>query len=534
MPAQLLIISYLLTITCIVAIAVYSFYSFFSTKETNIYKQAMNMATEGKYLDARAMLREHLKKNPKNPLVHFYIAQIYNMQGNLAEELNHIKQLKNINIFPPPLNPVEIFLQTATTCYEENELASAFENFLNVLQYDPNHEVALAHIAFLAIGQENFRIAEKYFSRLVKLVPQVKEYHIGRGIGLEMLKSNYSITEFSQALDIDSNDQTALFLKSLACFHQRRTQEAQNDIEKLINIENLDVHIRYIAHKLAVVIYYLENNLAKAINYAEVCVTLSTQNEWYTKEKYDAYLSLALLSLIRKNLPRTIECLLEMEDLNPGDVLVNQLSIFRQDLEDGNASFDEPGENGFHFNAYMQDWLRDRFSEHMAYDLSGLAENTKFEVPDFFPAENDGSRKDKLVETEDSDDEYEKLIDRFCTLNKQKFEDTCQKIVNTMDFTIIKDMNYRPNDGMDYICKHTQDKNTKALFRIRQWNNQPISDIFLREQQDIMNKETVQLGFIIAGTELTYGAEKALEKLNNITVIYKKQFANLIKKVMPY
>ena len=351
MPEIVLTISFIIVMICLVAFIGYALYSLFS-KTTDVYKDAMGMAEQGKYLEARSLLRSRLKKNARDPLTNYYFAKICDLQGNDEEEMEHLRKLKSIGIFPPPLNSGEIFQKAAQKYYKKNNLPFAFENFLNVLHYEAHDEAALAHISFMAIGQGSFAIAEKYFNRLVQTAPQVAEYRIAYGIALDMQKkSNLAIAEFNQVLQTEPEEQTALFLKALICFQQRRSVDAEEGVSKLLEQEQVDFHIRYITHKLAVAVYYLEEDIKRATEHAETCVQLSKEQHetevGWEDELYDAYGSLTLLSLAKENFPRVIECILEMDLLKPGSELGRKLSVFRQELEDGKASLSIPSENGF-------------------------------------------------------------------------------------------------------------------------------------------------------------------------------------------
>ena len=187
----------------------------------------------------------------------------------------------------------------------------------------------------------------------------------------------------------------------------------------------------------------------------------------------------------------------------------------------------------FFFNAYMQDWLRQRFPESCSYALTGLHSNFQFDILEFFTTENKQENKARVQEGEvrDQETEIKELINKFCMLKPKPFIQVSERIIDALGFTTVKDVGYREGDGVDYIARSKKDKKTQALIRIRQWENQPISDIFIREQQEIMGREAAQLGFIIAGANLTSGAEMLLKNMKNITVLSKNQFTGILKVV---
>ncbi len=108
----------------------------------------------------------------------------------------------------------------------------------------------------------------------------------------------------------------------------------------------------------------------------------------------------------------------------------------------------------------------------------------------------------------------------------------CEKVMETQGYKLEKILPSREKEGADFIARELLDKKNKALFRIRRWKDQPISDIFLRDMQNNMNELKVSRGYVIAGARLTPGAESALENLKKITVINDQDLGELLHKVL--
>jgi len=197
------------------------------------------------------------------------------------------------------------------------------------------------------------------------------------------------------------------------------------------------------------------------------------------------------------------------------------------DVEEGAAALDRVSPRGFDFNAQLQDWLRNRFPEDILYRLSGLPMEEDFPIDDFFTAEGEVQKR----KTETAIDPA-LMIERFNTLTESPFQNACARIIGMQGFQVEKTLPYRERDGGDFIAQSKADKKVKALFRIRKWKNQPISDIFLRDMQTVMNELKVNQGFVVAGTKLTPGAESALQNLKKITVIHEYDLAELLFKVL--
>jgi hypothetical protein len=104
--------------------------------------------------------------------------------------------------------------------------------------------------------------------------------------------------------------------------------------------------------------------------------------------------------------------------------------------------------------------------------------------------------------------------------------------VAALGYRFVSMLPYRDSDGMDILAQSTTDKNRRAIFEIRKWKNQSISDIFLRNMQNQINEQKAQEGYVIAAARLTDGAQTALQTLNKIKVINEFDLIDLLMRVL--
>lgn len=502
-------------------------YFFFVMERGDAYAKALVFAERGMFTDARGLIRGRLDSDPDNFRAHFAMARIYAIEGNPGQELYHLEEIKRINRYSPEINAITILNRIGEIYYTNGDYNEAFEAYLDALSVNSKNEAALAYLAFLSIGQEQFDIAERYLRRLVELSPNRPEYHLARGIGLAMMKNGEAIRELEMALNISPGDPTAKFLTSFQAYRNGEIDKSLRLLEELLPTLT-DPAIIYIANKLAVNVYYLKKDYRQAMTYAERCLETSTSEAW-TAEEFDNRLSVAYMAMLNRDLEKANEHLLELEINNPTNQTVMTLSDFRMDLEEGITSVDQVSPRGFDFRAHLQDWLRKRFPEGTIYNLSGLRMDETFDVLSFFT--QDGSVKDRPKKNERAADPMV-LIDRFNGLEGNAFQSACEQLINSLGHRIVKILPYRDRDGADFITAEMANKKTKALVRIRKWRNQPISDIFLRDMQNLLNEQKVNLGFVVAGARLTDGAESALKNLKKITVINDADFAAMLQKIL--
>lgn len=512
-----------LIVVIIVAIAVY--FLFFSNR-LSFYERAEALASRGAYTDARGLIRSRLDSNPADFRAHYQMSRIYALEGNQDNELHHLKEVKRINNYSPNMDAMKILNRIGEIYYNQERFQESYESFLDAFNAIANNQQAAVYLAFMAVGQGQFEIAERFFKFLVRSAPQVADYHIARGVCLSILKKKEALDEFEAGLNIKPQDVTARFLTALQAFRLNSIDRSRELIGELLPAIQ-DPNIKHIAHRLAAGIFYQARDYDRALEYAEKCLEFAREQNW-ASEEHDSRISIACMAMLTGDLDKANENLLELEIRNPQDQLVLRVSDFRMDLEEGVATIDKVSPRGFDFLAHMHDWVRNRFPDDAIFNLSGLRMEEDFDIleihsrePEFRPA----------VPLQPGID-FDELISRFNELKSDDFNQASQQIIALQGFSIESRLPYRERDGADFICSNNEDKKTRALFRIRQWTNQPISDIFLRDMQNKMNELGVQLGFVVAGARLTPGAETALENLNQIQVINEVDFGRILKKIL--
>ncbi|MCB1173422.1 MAG: tetratricopeptide repeat protein [Leptospiraceae bacterium] len=502
-------------------------YYFLVYDRGSVFERALHLAQNGNYMDARGIIRSRISRDPDNVKGHFYLARIYNMEGNQDQELEHLLEIQRINRFVGEVHAVEVILRIAQIYYQRDQYPQAFENFMAVLQFDQKNEHALAHIAFLAAGQAEFDTAVRYFNRLVRVAPNKVDYRIALAVCQAMVKKGKEASEaFQLALAQDNTNQTGSFLAALHAFRSGDPATALELVEELL-AHLTDPMILYLGRKMACASWYLKKDFKKALSYAEQCLQMAAEFHW-TDEEYDARLAVAYMAMWSGDLEKANDHLLQLEVNNPADQTVLRVADFRMDLEEQVARLDEISPRNFDFVAHMQDWVRFRFAEDLIYKISGLRQSVSFDVLSFFTQDGqEKSIRDKKNEFDPSE-----LINRFNSLSGDAFHMACERIIASQGFKVKKELKKSDKDGLDFLTQSVTDKKVMALFRIRQWSNQPISDIFIRDQQNYMNEHKASLGFVVAGARLTPGAEAALQNLKKVTVINDKALGLLLQSTM--
>jgi len=498
---------------------------YFMKRSANLFDRALQIARNGDYTDARGLIRSKIEANPDDFQAQYTMAEIYRMEKNEYAELKHLLEMKRINAFTPTIPAFRVLNRIGELYYKAENYTESFENFYESLQMYEKNESALVHLAFMAIGKGEFELAEKFFKPLIDLVPGVADYHLARGVGLSMLKNRSALGAFERAHQLKPDDLTTRFMLCFQYYKQSEWEKARDMIANLKE-ELKDPSLVYMIHKMECAVQYALQDFSTAQRVAEKTLDIATRENW-TKEIYDARLSLSYMAILNGNLPLANEHLLELEIDNPNDQLVIKVSDFRMDVEEGVCRIDQVSPKGFDFNMYLQDWLKRRFNEQIIYQISGLRMEEEFDINIMSSGSGGIQKQDRARINID----YERLIDQFNSLKDVQFQQACEKIIELQGYRNPKSLKSPDRDGQDFVASSLQDKKIKALFRIRKWKNQPISDIFLRDMQNYMNELSVNQGYVIAGARLTTGAESALQNLKKIEVINEENLGIILQRI---
>lgn len=516
-------IAVIIAIAVLIAAGIAVYFMFFGKKDLS--GRAIELAEAGMFTDARGLVRSRLDREPNDPALHYLMMRIYNIEGDETNELHHMLQIFRLGRSVPDL-PLPVLANRIASVYYRNERYNeSFQFYSEALKMVPENEEALARLAFLCAGQEKFEAADRFFSRLVQLKPDVFEYRLGRGICLSQLRKKDALGEFEAACQIDPGNLTANLFFGIESFFQGSSEQA---VERLLHALELgpEPEVEYIIRKAITAIFFQRGDYNSALQHAEQALRVALDEAW-DREEYDARMSTACMAIMAGDLETANENLLTLEMRNMNDQKVINLSDYRMNVEEGLIPAGEVSPSGFNFRSFLNDWSRSRFNTSFIYQISGLKMERNLDIDALL--NQDGPPR---VARQQASIDPEEMIERFNALKGQAFETVCRKIVATLGYRVVSLLPYRDSDGMDILAQSTTEKGRKAVFEIRKWKNQPISDIFLRNMQNHINEQKAQEGFVIAAARLTDGAQTALQTLNKIKVINEFDLGDLLMRVL--
>lgn len=98
----------------------------------------------------------------------------------------------------------------ALRAHEEGKLDIATENYLRVLQVQPNNVDALGYLGSIALHQDNYEKAIEYLDKAINLKPDDANLHMRKALSLHELKRfNEAIASYNEVLSLDKNHRDA-------------------------------------------------------------------------------------------------------------------------------------------------------------------------------------------------------------------------------------------------------------------------------------------------------------------------------------
>ncbi|MFN3603683.1 MAG: tetratricopeptide repeat protein [Leptonema sp. (in: bacteria)] len=519
MNVSIFIISFLLI--AILVIVIY----FFSIRKDPIEK-ALKLAKEGNFLDARALIRSKLEKDPHNPKYHYVMANIYKEEGDEENYIQHLLEMYKIRKTVPEFSFLELINKIADYYYRMESYAECVKYYEESLRYNKNNVEALARLAFLYAGQEYFEKAEGYLKRLISIFPNKIEFLLAKGIIHSVLNQKEALELFEKVVNIDPNNSLGILFLGIESFRKKKISDEilQKIEDQLKNITETEV--RYLFHKLLIGMYYFKKNYNKALQHSEYALQIALR-ENLPKEEYIIRITYACIGMLGGDIEAAHENLLILETRDFRDQKITNLSDYRMNIEEGIIAPGDVSPDGFDFLSFTKNWIEKFFPNDFIYKISGLKMNTKIDIPLLSEGSSEIIKKSYASS---SHIDYEEMIDAFNNLTRMEFINKCQQLIQILGYQTSKQIQPDDNEGLDCIAENFEGK--KALFKIRQWKNQLVSDIFLRNFQNKLNELKVQEGYLLSGAKLTPGGEQALQNLKKLKVINGEEFANMLSRIM--
>ncbi len=498
-----------------------AFFLFFESKK-DVSEKALALAAMGNFLDARAMVRDHLESSPGNVKSLFVMAKIYSMEGDFLSEANYLEKIKKIGKFDKDFPDVYICNRIADIYYNLDMFEEAFFYYMDTLQVDPSNPEALLRLGFMALGQKDFSIADIFIKRLNQSDTKIPSYYIARGIIKAGLGRGEIFTEFEKAYNLDKTSPVAGFLFGVSAAKELRSDDAIESANKIVEAVE-DEFIRYTLFQFIMSQYFIKEDYPSAAKHARLCLEIAKLNGW-RQEVTDSNFYFAMSLIAQNKIEESSEPLIDAESGRMDDQEIIDLANYKFRIENGEIALWDMSEDGYNLKNELKNVFEKNFSNERYYELSGLRSKETFNIRGIV------SEEGKKITNQIGLIGVDKLT-RFNSLKGTAFKNTCTRIIMALNYRVSREIPYLENDGANFIGSNMADRDIKALFRIRKWKNVKISDVFLRDLLSAVNDLSVDKGFIIGSAELTPGAKKVFSSNSDqIVIVNGKELEDLLEK----
>ncbi|EMO43109.1 restriction endonuclease [Leptospira noguchii] len=496
--------------------------SFLIQTKKDSYEKALALAAMGNYVDARVIIRDILDNSPSNVRAHYVIAKIYAMEGDTINEARHLEKIKKIGNFEKGINQVSVSNRIADIYYQQDLFEEALFHYLDTISIDPENPEANVRIGFMALGQKEFMIADRFLSKISNEKIKIPSLFIGKGVVSAILRKGNPVEFFAKAYDLDPASPVGGFLYALSLTRDGKYDEAIR-IANLVADSIEDDYVRYTIFQFLMCCFILQKNLGEALKHARLCMEMARTNGW-KQEMIDSDVYFSLLAIKLGKLEEASEYLIEAESERIDDPRILELANYKFQLETKRT---DTAKNG---NFSLDDEIARVFGElfpvERFYELSGLKSSKSFHIKGILDDQGNKVLSD-----------VSKIgigvLDHYRQLKGVDFKNLCVRIVMALNYTVSREVPNKEGEGLNLTGLNKADKETRSLFKFRKWKDAKISDIFLRDTIAQLNELSLDKAFIVGDAEFTEGAKRFLsENSSLLNIISGKDLEELLKKAL--
>ena len=519
---------YLLVLSVIIT-GLFLYYSYYIAPRFNPVNKAEQYLKNKMFFEAILEYKKALDRNPDDFFIHFRLAELYLKQKEIDQAVIHLEKIIIINKYNFEVDKLDVSKKLANAYQLRDETDKLFKLYLDILRDYPVDPDALYNVAFIALGQEEFEIAQGYFEKLVKQKPNDFDVLFGLGIcSYQNQRINDSVNYFKLAVNNRPDSDIANLASAFSLKRKGDYRQALNHAQKISEGER-DPAILFVAKRL---LGFLNIHLKKydeAVKVFEETLSIARKNdlrEEFLLTLYD--LGFACIKAERTSQGYDYWNELYKNDKNFKSVQT-VVTILRKEMEIDYKYIKTESE--LNLDEFIDHWLEDVFPSDFLWNICGLKSDLKIDIRNMITtARISTPQSDSPEHTYDSVTNYDNL-EKFINLNNERFRMVSNRLMTKLGFKVDQILQtYRENDGVDLTVLSPE--KDKILVWVRRWSKTKVGEIPLRNFAQAINDSKVQKGYFITASELTPSAENSLSGLSRVTVIAPDELANMLEGLL--
>ncbi|MCU0824742.1 MAG: restriction endonuclease [Leptospira sp.] len=486
------------------------------------YAKALNLATLGNFLDARAIVREKLEEDHQNPYGHYVMSKIYAMENDPLNEAKHLEIIKKNNRYTKEIDPVTISNRIAEIYYSKDFFEESFFHYLDTIQTDRSNPVACMRLGFMALGQKEFRIADHFFTRMPEEKINSSAYFIAKGVISGVTGQGKEREYFEKAYKLEKSPVSG-FLYAVSLSRENKHKEA---VQIATNIAEQidDEYVRYTVFQFLMTEAILMQNYPEALKYGRLCMEMSKLNGWQS-EIIESNVHFAMISVYMGRLDEASEPLIEAEAERLDDPDLTELANLKYKLERGLGTVETLTQE-YDLTRELSLLSVNLFPNSRYFELSGMRSSKPFNIKGL--VDESGKKLASKIHMIGID-----KFEKFISLTGTSFKNQATRMALSLGFRVTKEIPNPEGDGVNLLTSSKEDVNKRALFRVRKWKDAKVSDVFLREMVNQMEDYGATKGYVIGNFDVTEGGKKIISSSNGaLEMCNGDAFEDLLEKTM--
>jgi tetratricopeptide (TPR) repeat protein len=474
--------------------------------------------------------RKVLENRPGDPTAHYRLAGLYMKLNEIDQAIIQFEELLRIGKFTYEIEPLDVQKRLAHAYYLRDDVDKAFRGYLEILNLYPADPEALYHVAFIALGQEEFDFAQKHFDRLVKISRDDFEVFFGAGItSYQNQKTGEAITHFKSALALRPGSDAANLAMAFALQRKRDFKQAIPHAQAIADRAQ-EFEVRYVARRLLAFLNVQSKKNDEAVKCFEDLLQTARENDSQSEIMLALY-DLGYACIRAEQVNKAYEYWNELYQLDKTYNGVNRLiTMLRREMDSGYRQSRDDFEASVMDG--VDDWIAGAFPQTFIWDICGLKSDRALDIKNIMVTTRVGVSREGESDSRPAAGSGGDRIAKLIKLDTENFRIMASRVVSKMGYRVDQIMQtYREADGVDFLATSNATKE-KVLVWVRRWSKTMVGEIPLRNFAQAINDIKAQQGLFVTTVDLTEPAKNNLGKLQKVTVVYPDELDEFLRGIL--
>jgi len=495
----------------ILFLAALAYYIFYLGPRMDPLNRAQEFIKGKRYHDAIIEYKKILDGKPYDFVTQYRLADLFLRINEIDQAAIHLEKIIEINKYNYEVDKLDVQKKLAQIAVMRGDHEETFKYYYNILKMYPADHDALVNVAFIALGQEEFDIAQRYFDRLVKNNESNFEIMFGAGIcSYQNQKLNEAVDYFKYAVAAKPESDIANLAMILSLIKKRDYRNASGYAVKLSSLSD-DIQIKFIAQRAAAILDILLKKPDSGVKKFEDLLELTKKNDMQEETLIVLY-DLGFACIKAESTKRAYEYWNELSSMKRGYLDIQELVMgLRREMESTGTDIRADS-----ISDKADDWVHSPFPADFLWGVCTLKSEEKFPLRDYVVTTKVSSEGDAdYAEMGYSRD----LLDRFINTDPENFRIIANRLVGKIGYKVDQIMpTYRESDGIDFLATK-KDTKEKTFVWVRRWKKTKVGEIPMRNFAQMVNDQKASIGLFVTTSELTTEAQGTIANLSKIKVI---------------